>query len=105
MRVELSVNLRHGKPVLEAKKKPVINLEAKAEKWRRDREDRWLQRLALAHVVAHAIDCGEFTDMAAVARRCGVSRARISNLVSSMRKFPPIDAPAPLAQFPRTMSR
>ena len=78
MRVELEVNLRPRRPGAE----PVETSEAKVEKRRQDREDRMLRRIALVRVIEDKIASGEFTDLADVARRCRVSRARISQLSS-----------------------
>jgi len=82
MRVELSVDLRPAKPV--AAEKPVVDPEARAEKQRRDREERWLRRIALARVIEAGIARGAFADLASVARWCGVSRARVSVLTSRL---------------------
>ncbi|HOX27272.1 MAG TPA: hypothetical protein PLL30_16255 [Candidatus Krumholzibacteria bacterium] len=80
MRVELNVDLRPARPV--AAEKPVVDPEIRAEALRRDREERWLQRIALARVIDAGIASGTFADLASVARRCGVSRARVSRVVT-----------------------
>jgi hypothetical protein len=79
MRVELQVDLRaeRRRPVA----KPVVNNEARAEAQRLAREDRWLRRIALARLIEAKIATGEFASLADVARRCGVSRARVSQTV------------------------
>ena len=76
MRVELNVDLRPTRPEAAVVETP----EAKAEKRRQGREERWLRRIALARVVESKIACGEFADLADAARRCGTSRARLSQL-------------------------
>jgi len=78
MRVELDVDLRPAGPGAEAKGKAVVNPEVTAEKQRQSREDRMLRRIALARVIEAGIVGGEFADLADVARRCNVSRARAS---------------------------
>ena len=77
MRMELEVDLRPARPETAAVETP----EAKAEKRRRDRKERRLRRIALAQVIEAKIADGEFADLADVARRCGVSRARVSQLI------------------------
>jgi len=79
--VELKVNLGpEQKPASPARPSNRKAQEAAAS---RDRENRWLRRIALARVVARAINDGDFADMANLARHCGVSRARLSNVVGS----------------------
>lgn len=51
---------------------------AKAERQRRDRAARNARNLALAYWIDHLIRSGQVADLAAVARMCGVSRARVS---------------------------
>ena len=85
MRVELEVDLRPTRPEAAAVETP----EAKAEKRRRDREDIWLRRIALARVIEAGIVSGEFTDLADAARRCGVSRARVSQVVDVRQRTIP----------------
>ncbi len=75
MRVELDVNIRPAGPDPTATD---VAPELRAENQRRDREDRWLRRIALARVIEARIVEEEFTDLADVARRCRVSRARVS---------------------------
>jgi hypothetical protein len=80
MRVELDVDLRPAGPAL--KPKPVVDPEVVAENRGRAREERLLRRIALAQVVETRIAAGAFADMADVARRCGVSRARMSTIMN-----------------------
>lgn len=44
--------------------------------------------LALAHTIQHAIDRGEIRDQAEAARRLGVTRARLSQILDLMRLAP-----------------
>lgn len=53
---------------------------ARAERWRREREARRARQLALAYHIDHLIRSGAVPDLATVARMCGVSRARVSQL-------------------------
>ena len=64
-----------------AKPKPVVDAEARAEKQRLAREDRRLRQIALAQLIEDRIASGEFASLADAARRCGVSRARVSQVV------------------------
>ena len=79
MRVELQVDLRpeRRRPVA----KPVVDAEARAEKQRLAREDRRLRQIALARLIEDRIASGQFASLADVARRCLVSRARVSQVV------------------------
>ena len=79
MRLELEVDLRPVRPGAEAK--PVADKKARAEVLRREREERMLRRVALARVIEGRIAAGGFVDLADAARRCGVSRARVSYVV------------------------
>jgi hypothetical protein len=82
VRVELKVNLSPERcPASPARPPDRQTREAAASL---DRENRRLKRIALARVVARAISDGDFIDMADLARRCGVSRARLSNVVGSL---------------------
>ena len=54
---------------------------AKAEQQRLDRAARKARNLALAHYIDELIRSGEVADLAAIARMCGVSRARVSKVV------------------------
>lgn len=55
---------------------------AKAERLRLERAARKARNLALAYWIDGLVRRGEVRDLAAVARMCGVSRARISRVVS-----------------------
>ncbi len=79
MRVELKVDLRPTRRTAAAK--PIVDAEARAEKQLLAREDRRLRQIALARLIEDRIASGEFTSLADVARRCGVSRARVSQVV------------------------
>ncbi len=80
MRVELDVELR---PVSRGSANESISETIpRAELQRRDREERRLKRIALARTIDAGIANGTFADLADVARRCGVSRARVSKLVT-----------------------
>jgi hypothetical protein len=83
MRIELDVDLRPERP--EPVVKPVVDPEFVADKRGRAREDRLLRRIALAQVIETRIAAGEFADLADVAYRCHVSRARVSAVVSRAR--------------------
>lgn len=76
LRVEFRVELGNRRPV------PKPEPGAGAERQRLDRAARRARNLALAYWIDHLIRSGEVADLAAVARICGVSRARISNVVS-----------------------
>ena len=78
MRVELNVDLRPARSV--STKKSDSDPNAKAEQQRRDREERMLRRIPLARVIEAQIADGKFADLADVARRCGTSRARVSQI-------------------------
>jgi hypothetical protein len=62
--------------------KPVPEPGVKTERLRVDRAARRARQLALAHYVDSLVRSGEIEDLAAVARLCGISRARISKLIS-----------------------
>ena len=55
---------------------------AKAERQRQDRAARKARNLALAYWIECLIRSGQVEDLAAVARMCGVSRARVSRLMN-----------------------
>ena len=61
--------------------KPVPEPGVKAERQRMDRAGRRARQLALALYIDSLIRSGEVADLAAVARMCGVSRARVSKVV------------------------
>lgn len=75
LRVEFRVGLTNRRP--EPKPEP----GAKAEHQRLDRAARRARNLALAYWIDGLILNGEEADLAAVARMCGVSRARVSAVV------------------------
>lgn len=52
----------------------------KAERMRQERAARKARNLALAYYIDELIRSGEVADLAAVARMCGVSRARASQV-------------------------
>jgi hypothetical protein len=79
MRVELDVDLRLARP--EPEPKPAADPASPEEKLRRYQEERFLRRLALVRVIEARIAAGEFKDMAEVAQRCHVSRARMSKIM------------------------
>ncbi|MBK8285769.1 MAG: recombinase family protein [Ahniella sp.] len=72
LRVEFSVQLAGRRP------EPKAAPGAKRERQRQDRAARRARNLALAHWIDGLIRRGEVADLAAVARMCGVSRARVS---------------------------
>lgn len=53
----------------------------KAERQRQERAARRARNLALAYYIDGLFRSGEVADLAAVARMCGVSRARISKIM------------------------
>jgi len=76
LRVELEVDLgRRDKPASQHDKAD------KADNRRLDREERRLRQLALAYHIDHLIVSGQVDSLAEVARTCGVSRARVSQLI------------------------
>lgn len=68
------------------KRPPAAKLEpgAKRERLRQDRAARRVRNLALAHWINGLILNGEVADLAAVSRMCGVSRARVTAVISTM---------------------
>ena len=54
----------------------------KAERLRQQRAARKARNLALAYYIDELIRSGEVADLVAVARMCGVSRARVSQVVA-----------------------
>ena len=75
LRVEFRVELGGRRPA----PKPAPG--AKAERQRQDRAARRARNLALAYWIDGLVRSGEVADLAAVARMCGVSRARVSRVV------------------------
>jgi hypothetical protein len=61
--------------------KPKPEPGVKAERLRVDRAARRARNLALAYWIDGLVRSGEVADLAAVARMCGVSRARVSAVV------------------------
>lgn len=57
---------------------------AKAERLRQERAARRGRNLALAYYIDSLIRSGEVADLAAVARMCGVSRARVSQVLEML---------------------
>ncbi|NCQ35213.1 hypothetical protein GW813_09115 [bacterium] len=74
LRVEFRVELGNRRPV------PKPEPGAKAERQRRDRAARRARNLALAYHIDSLVRRGAVVDLAAVARMCGVSRARVSKV-------------------------
>lgn len=75
MTVEFKVNFGGQRPA------PKPAPAAKAERQLLDRAARRARNLALAHHIDSLIRSGEVEDLSAMARMCGVSRARISKVV------------------------
>jgi hypothetical protein len=61
--------------------KPVPEPGVKVERLRVDRAERRARNLALAYWIDWMVRSGQAADLAAVARMCGVSRARVSKIV------------------------
>lgn len=61
--------------------KPKADPTTRTERRRQDRAARRARNLALAHYIDGLVCSGKVADMAAVARMCGVSRARVSKVV------------------------
>ena len=57
---------------------------AKAERQRQERAARKARNLALAYYIDELIRSREVTDLAAVGRSCGISRAYLSKLMSAL---------------------
>lgn len=75
LRVEFRVELGSRRAV------PNPEPGARAERQRVDRAARRARNLALAYWIDGLIRSGEVADLAAVARMCRVSRARVSSIV------------------------
>lgn len=82
LRVEFRVELGNRRPG------PKPEAGAKADRQRLDRAARRARNLALAYWIDGLIRSGEATDLAAVARMCGVSRARVTKLVGLLVTAP-----------------
>ena len=78
LRVEFKVQLAGRRPA----PKPAPG--AKAERQRQDRAARRARNLALAYWIDELVRSGKVADLAAVARMCRVSRARVSNVVGML---------------------
>lgn len=76
LRVEFRVELGNRRAV----PKPAPG--AKAERQRVDRAARKARNLALAYWIDGLVRSGQVADLAAVARMCGVSRARVTKVVA-----------------------
>lgn len=76
LRVEFRVEMGMRRPA------PKPEPEAKAERQRAGRAARQARNLALAYWIDRLIKDGEANDLAAVAKMCHVSRARVSQLVA-----------------------
>ena len=61
--------------------KPKADPATRTERRRVDRAARKARNLALAYYIAGLVRSREVADLAAVARMCGVSRARVSKVV------------------------
>ena len=80
MRVELEVDLRRRD-----RQPPPSGHADNAEKLRLDREERRLRQLALAQHIDYLVVTGRVDSLADVARMCGVSRARVSQVKNRTR--------------------
>jgi hypothetical protein len=76
LRVEFRVDLGKRPPA------PKPELGAKAERLRVDRAARRARNLALAYWIDGLVRSGQAADLAAVARMCGVSRSRVTQVVA-----------------------
>ena len=82
LRVEFKVALGGRRPA----PKPAPG--AKRERQRRDRAARRARNLALAYWIDGLVRSGQVADLAAVARMCGVSRARVTAVTGSLATAP-----------------
>lgn len=80
LRVEFMMVVAGRRPAPKPKADPVVKAE---RKWQ-DRAARRARNLALAYWIDSLVRSGEVADLAAVARLCGVSRARVSKVTSLM---------------------
>lgn len=60
---------------------PKPDPQAKAKRQRQDRAARKARNLALAYWIDGLVRSGEIPDLAAAAKQCGVSRARLTQVV------------------------
>ncbi len=79
--VEFKMTVAGRRPVAKPKEDPAT----RTERQRVDRAARRARNLALAYYIDGLVRSGEVADMAAVARMCGVSRARVSKVVGVLR--------------------
>jgi hypothetical protein len=77
LRVEFRMVASNRRPAPKPKADPVFKAERKRQDW----ATRRARNLALAHYIDALVRSGEVADLAAVARMCGVSRARVSKVV------------------------
>lgn len=82
LRVALQLVLGNRRPV------PKPEPGAKAARQRVDRAARRARNLALAYWIDHLIRTGQVADLAAVARRCWVSRARVTAITRLLAAAP-----------------
>ncbi|MBA4387651.1 MAG: hypothetical protein C0404_06695 [Verrucomicrobia bacterium] len=78
LRVEFKMVVAGRRPAPQPKADPTTRTERR----RQDRAARRARNLALAYYIDKLVRSGEVADLAAVARLCGVSRARVSKIVS-----------------------
>jgi hypothetical protein len=77
LRVEFKMAIADRRPMPKPKPDPATRTERRHQ----DRAARRARNLALAHYLDGLVRSGEVADLAAVARMCGVSRARVSKVV------------------------
>ena len=77
LRVEFKMAVAGRRPM----PKPEADPATRTAQQRQDRASRKARNLALAHYIDGLVRSGEVADLAAVARMCGVSRARVSKVV------------------------
>lgn len=76
LRVEFKMSVAGRRPA----PKPKVDPATRTELRRVDRAARKARNLALAFYIDELVRSGEVADLAAVARMCGVSRARVSKV-------------------------
>ena len=77
LRVEFKMSVAGRRPAPKPKADPATKIEHR----RQNRAARRARNLALAHYIDSLVRSGEVADLAAVARMCGISRARVSRVV------------------------